>query len=148
MTAAQFFLGDPQGWKGPQIAYAGGTAGLKADAAEAGIRLYVHAPYVINVATTNNRIRIPSRKLLQQHADAAAEIDSWPRPPLPPPVEQRHAQPVLQQLDLIADAGLRHPQFRRGGGEGQVPGHRLEDADGGERGKGFHKWSLWRRAGG
>ncbi|HMA47092.1 MAG TPA: deoxyribonuclease IV, partial [Frankiaceae bacterium] len=34
----------------------------------------VHAPYVINVATTNNRIRIPSRKLLDQHARAAAAI--------------------------------------------------------------------------
>ena len=34
----------------------------------------MHAPYVINVATTNNRIRIPSRKLLQQHVDAAAAI--------------------------------------------------------------------------
>jgi len=34
----------------------------------------VHAPYIINVATANNRIRIPSRKLLQQHMDAAAEI--------------------------------------------------------------------------
>ena len=34
----------------------------------------MHAPYVLNVATTNNRIRIPSRKLLQQHLDAAAEI--------------------------------------------------------------------------
>ena len=31
-------------------------------------------PTSINVATTNNRIRIPSRKLLQQHVDAAAEI--------------------------------------------------------------------------
>ena len=29
----------------------------------------MHAPYVLNVATTNNRIRIPSRKLLGQHAD-------------------------------------------------------------------------------
>ena len=28
----------------------------------------------MNVATTNNRIRIPSRKLLQQHVDGAAEI--------------------------------------------------------------------------
>jgi deoxyribonuclease IV len=28
----------------------------------------------VNVATTNNRIRIPSRKLLQQHVDAAAAI--------------------------------------------------------------------------
>lgn len=34
----------------------------------------MHAPYIINVATTNNRVRIPSRKLLQQHIDAAAEI--------------------------------------------------------------------------
>ncbi len=36
--------------------------------------VYVHAPYIINVASTNNRIRIPSRKLLQQFVDAAAEI--------------------------------------------------------------------------
>jgi deoxyribonuclease-4 len=28
----------------------------------------------VNVATTNNRIRIPSRKLLQKHVDGAAEI--------------------------------------------------------------------------
>jgi deoxyribonuclease-4 len=34
----------------------------------------VHAPYVLNVATTNNRIRIPSRKLLGQHAAAAAAV--------------------------------------------------------------------------
>ena len=73
-TLAQFFLGDPQGWKGPEIAYAGGAAGLKAAAVEAGIALYVHAPYVLNVATTNNRIRIPSRKFLQQYLHAAAEI--------------------------------------------------------------------------
>ena len=36
--------------------------------------MYIHSPYVINVATTNNRIRIPSRKLLGQHADAAAGV--------------------------------------------------------------------------
>jgi deoxyribonuclease-4 len=70
----QFFLGDPQGYKGPEIRYAGGAEGLKADAEAAGIGLYVHAPYIVNVATTNNRIRIPSRKLLQQHLDAAASI--------------------------------------------------------------------------
>ncbi|MGH8961351.1 MAG: deoxyribonuclease IV [Jatrophihabitantaceae bacterium] len=73
-TLVQFFLGDPQGYKGPEVRYAGGAAGLRADAAAAGIHLYVHAPYIVNVATTNNRIRIPSRKLLQQHLDAAAEI--------------------------------------------------------------------------
>jgi deoxyribonuclease IV len=70
----QFFLGDPQGYKGPEIRYVGGADGLKADAEAAGVDLYVHAPYIVNVATTNNRIRIPSRKLLQQHVDAAAAI--------------------------------------------------------------------------
>ncbi|WP_130491264.1 deoxyribonuclease IV [Motilibacter rhizosphaerae] len=71
---SQFFLGDPQGWKGPQVRYPGGPEALKAAAAEAGVDLYVHAPYVINVATSNNRIRIPSRKLLAQHVEAAASI--------------------------------------------------------------------------
>ncbi|MFN8195963.1 MAG: deoxyribonuclease IV [Nocardioidaceae bacterium] len=70
----QFFLGDPQGYHGPEIRYAGGAEGLRADAEAAGVDLYVHAPYIVNVATTNNRIRIPSRKLLQQHVDAAAAI--------------------------------------------------------------------------
>src|SRR6185369_3602168 len=70
----QFFLGDPQGYKGPEIRFAGGAERLRADAEAAGIDLYVHAPYIVNVATTNNRIRIPSRKLLQQHMDAAASI--------------------------------------------------------------------------
>jgi len=73
-TLAQFFLGDPQAWKGPEIRYADGAAALKAAATEAGITLYVHAPYVLNVATTNNRIRIPSRKFLQQYLDAAADV--------------------------------------------------------------------------
>jgi deoxyribonuclease-4 len=70
---AQFFVGDPQGWKKPTVAYEGGAAALRADAEAAGVGLYVHAPYVLNVATTNNRIRIPSRKLLQQIVDLAAE---------------------------------------------------------------------------
>jgi deoxyribonuclease IV len=70
----QFFLGDPQGYRGPDIAYAGGADALRAAAEDAGVDLYVHAPYIVNVATTNNRIRIPSRKLLQQHMDAAASI--------------------------------------------------------------------------
>jgi deoxyribonuclease IV len=74
VTLVQFFLGDPQGYRGPEVRYAGGAEGLRADAEAAGIDLYVHAPYIVNVATTNNRIRIPSRKLLQQHVDAAAAI--------------------------------------------------------------------------
>jgi deoxyribonuclease-4 len=70
----QFFLGDPQGWKNPAVAHPGGAAGLREQAEEAGIDLYIHAPYVLNVATTNNRIRIPSRKLLQKTVDLAAEV--------------------------------------------------------------------------
>jgi deoxyribonuclease-4 len=70
----QFFLGDPQGYQGPEVEYAGGPEALRSAAEAAGIDLYVHAPYIVNVATTNNRIRIPSRKLLQQHVDAAAAI--------------------------------------------------------------------------
>ena len=61
----QFFLGDPQGWKAPVV------PDVRADT---GVDLYVHAPYVLNVATSNNRIRIPSRKLLAQHATAAAAL--------------------------------------------------------------------------
>ena len=70
---AQFFLGDPQGWKGPVIP--GGDPGAVRDAyAAADVDVYIHAPYVINVASTNNRIRIPSRKLLDQQLKAAAAI--------------------------------------------------------------------------
>jgi deoxyribonuclease IV len=70
----QFFLGDPQGWADPAVRYPGGGDALREAAAAAGVDLYVHAPYVINVATTNNRIRFPSRKLLQQAIDKAAEV--------------------------------------------------------------------------
>ncbi|WP_447924464.1 deoxyribonuclease IV [Georgenia muralis] len=73
-TLSQFFVGDPQGWKKPDLTYDGGAAALRADADAAGVDLYVHAPYVINVATLNNRIRIPSRKILQQQMDVAAEV--------------------------------------------------------------------------
>jgi deoxyribonuclease-4 len=75
-SLSQFFLGDPQGYKGPKFEYDGGAEALRAAAEEHAIDLYVHAPYIINVATTNNRIRIPSRKLLQQHIDAAASINA------------------------------------------------------------------------
>jgi deoxyribonuclease-4 len=64
----QFFLADPQGWKKPvRHAHFDAIRG-------SGLAVYIHSPYVINVATLNNRIRIPSRKLLAQHAEAAAEI--------------------------------------------------------------------------
>jgi deoxyribonuclease IV len=70
--AVQFFLGDPQGWKAPS--FPGEPAEVKAAFAAAGVDAYIHAPYVINVASPNNRIRIPSRKLLEQQLNAAAAI--------------------------------------------------------------------------
>lgn len=73
-TCLQINLGDPTSWAKPSVAMPGGTAALKKAAEAAGIAIYVHAPYVINVASTNNRIRIPSRKLLQSTLDTAAEF--------------------------------------------------------------------------
>ena len=71
---AQFFLGDPQGWKAPTIPGDAEPAEVGKAFAAAGVDAYVHAPYVINVASPNNRIRIPSRKLLEQQLAAAASI--------------------------------------------------------------------------
>jgi deoxyribonuclease-4 len=66
--AVQFFLTDPQGYKTPKP---------RADAEavrDSDVDVYIHAPYIVNVATLNNRIRIPSRKLMMAHAHAAAEL--------------------------------------------------------------------------
>ncbi|MEV5494597.1 deoxyribonuclease IV [Nonomuraea fuscirosea] len=60
----QFFLGDPQGYDKPVLP----------EKPVEGVDVYIHAPYLVNVATTNNRIRIPSRKLLEQHLKAAAGL--------------------------------------------------------------------------
>ena len=64
----QFFCGDPQSWKKAVV-----PPGL-AERPAGGPDLYVHAPYIVNVASTNNKIRIPSRKILLDHATAAASI--------------------------------------------------------------------------
>jgi deoxyribonuclease IV len=64
----QMFVGPPQSWKKPPP---------RPDAAElAGspVPVYVHAPYLINVASPNNRVRIPSRKILTDTLDRAAEV--------------------------------------------------------------------------
>ena len=64
----QTFLGDPQGWKAPVV-----PDGI-ADLAVQGVDLYVHAPYIVNVASPNNKIRVPSRKILTNHVTAAAAV--------------------------------------------------------------------------
>ncbi len=64
----QIFVGDPQSWKKP-------APYPQAEAVQAsGIPVYVHAAYLVNVASTNNKIRIPSRKILADHAAASAAI--------------------------------------------------------------------------
>lgn len=72
----QIMIGSPTAWKGHKLAFPGGAAALREQAAGAGIGIYVHAPYIINVASINNRVRIPSRKILQAQLDLAAEIDA------------------------------------------------------------------------
>jgi deoxyribonuclease-4 len=64
----QIFLSNPQSWKKP----------VPRPDAEAlrnsPIPVYVHAPYLINVCADNNRVRIPSRRILQETCDAAADV--------------------------------------------------------------------------
>ena len=61
----QMFASNPQSWKKPHP---------RADAEElkaSSVPIYVHAPYLINVVSPNNRVRIPSRKILAQTLEAA-----------------------------------------------------------------------------
>ncbi|UOY00587.1 deoxyribonuclease IV [Blastococcus sp. PRF04-17] len=64
----QIFLTDPQSYKSPKPR-PDGDALLAGD-----VMVVVHAPYMLNVASTNNRIRVPGRKLLAEHAGAAAAV--------------------------------------------------------------------------
>src|ERR1700712_6116094 len=66
--AVQFFLADPQSWK--KTVEHEHAENIRAT----DLTVYIHAPYLVNLASTNNKIRIPSRKIWAQHADAAADI--------------------------------------------------------------------------
>lgn len=64
----QLFLSNPQGWRKPDP---------RADAGElraSPIPIYVHAPYLINVCADDNKVRVPSRRILQDTCDAASDI--------------------------------------------------------------------------
>jgi deoxyribonuclease IV len=66
--AAQFFVSNPQAWRVPKV---------REDAEQlraSDIVMYVHSPYLINIASGNNRVRHPSRKLLRETCEAAANI--------------------------------------------------------------------------
>jgi deoxyribonuclease-4 len=64
----QLFLSNPQSWKAP----------VPRDDADdlrgSGVPIYVHAPYLVNLAAANTRIRIPSRRILQECCDAAGAV--------------------------------------------------------------------------
>ena len=47
--------------------------------------------------------------------------------------EERRAEPLLEQLDLVAHRRLGHPELFGGAGKAQAAGDGFEDADGGER---------------
>jgi deoxyribonuclease-4 len=64
----QIFVSDPQSWKKP-------VPRPDADELRAtDIPIYVHSPYLVNLASNNPRIRQPSRKILQECCDAAGDI--------------------------------------------------------------------------
>ena len=64
----QIFVSNPQSWKKPVPRP---DAEMLRDAA---IDFFVHAPYLLNLASPNNRVRIPSRKMLAQTVEAASVI--------------------------------------------------------------------------
>jgi deoxyribonuclease IV len=66
----QMFCGDPQSWKIPPPRE--DAEAIKAS----GLDVYVHSPYIVNLASENNKIRIPSRKVLQQCCDAATQVSA------------------------------------------------------------------------
>ncbi|MFT3716662.1 MAG: deoxyribonuclease IV [Gordonia sp. (in: high G+C Gram-positive bacteria)] len=64
----QMFVTDPQSWAKPQP---------RPDAERirnSSVDVVVHSSYQINVASLNNRLRMPSRKAVEQQAQAAAEL--------------------------------------------------------------------------
>ena len=64
----QMFLSNPQSWKKPKP---------RDDVEElrgSDMPIYVHSPYLVNVGSDNNRVRIPSRKIIGDTLEAAAAI--------------------------------------------------------------------------
>jgi deoxyribonuclease-4 len=64
----QMFLGPPQSWRKPPPR--SDAAALRASP----MPVYVHAPYPVNVASPNNRVRIPSRKILADTIERAHDV--------------------------------------------------------------------------
>lgn len=67
----QFFLSDPQGWAAPQ------RHPQADDLIAEDLHIVIHSRYLVNVASLNNKIRIPSRKLVAQDAKMAGELGAF-----------------------------------------------------------------------
>lgn len=91
----QIFLSNPQSWKKPL------PRSDAAELAQSPLPVIVHAPYLINVVAEASRIRIPSRRILQESCDAAAEIGA--------------AAVVVHGGHLVGDAELdeAYPRWRK-----------------------------------
>jgi deoxyribonuclease-4 len=88
----QLFVTDPQAWARP-------TPHPRAQQLrESDLTVVVHSAYVINVASLNNRIRIPSRKAVVQQAEAAAELGA-----VGLVVHGGHVRPGEDEADGIAN---------------------------------------------
>ena len=68
VDCVQIFLSKPSGWERPE------PRDDARELRESPVDVYVHAPYRINVCSPRNNVRYGSRKILQQHCSAAAEI--------------------------------------------------------------------------
>lgn len=67
----QLFVVNPQGWDKP------GPHPRAQEIRDSAIDVVVHSSYQINVASLNNRLRIPSRNAVAQQAKAAADIGAF-----------------------------------------------------------------------
>lgn len=72
--AVQIMAGDPTSWGAPHLSDGVTPAALGEAARAAGVKVYLHSAYLINVATDNPRVRQPSRTLLQRTLTLAAEM--------------------------------------------------------------------------
>ncbi len=64
----QMFVTDPQSWKKPEV------HPHAEEIRNSAIDVVVHSSYQINVASLNNRLRMPSRKAVEQQAAAAKDL--------------------------------------------------------------------------
>lgn len=66
----QIFLSGPRTWRAPK------TRGDEESLANSGLKIYVHAPYLVNPASLNPEVRLNSRRCIAEQAEAAGRINA------------------------------------------------------------------------